>query len=168
MLHLSHIIDNINEWVGKFVGMWMPVLTGIIVYEVMMRYAFNRPTIWVHETGLYLFGTMFILGGGYTLYHKGMVNMDVLYIRFSARGKAIFDVCTFVFAFIFCVGLLWKSGARAWDSLMWRELSETAWNVPFYPVRLALFAGALLLLIQVISKFINDLYLAIGRNPVER
>lgn len=168
MLRLFHTIDRINEWVGKFVSLWIAAMTGIVVYEVIMRYIFNKPTIWVHELSLYIFGVMWILAGGYTLYGKRMVNMDVFYGRFSAKGQAIFDLCTFIFAIIFCVVLLWKSGADGWLSLKHLDTSGTAWDVPFYPVRLALPAGALLLLIQVLSKFIKDLYLITGRNTVER
>jgi len=168
MLRLSHIIDNINKWVGKFVSLWIVVMTGVVMYEVIMRYVFNKPTIWAHELSLYIFGSMFILAGGYALHQKRMVNMDVFYGRFSAKGRAIFDFCTFIFALIFCAVLLWKSGVDGWKSLMHLNTSGTAWDVPFYPIRLALPVGAFLLLIQVISKFIKDLYLVSGRNTVER
>ena len=163
-----HTIDNINIWVAKFISWWIIFLTVIILYEIIMRYVFNRPTIWVHETGVYIFGFMWVMGGGYTLYQKAMVNMDVLYMRFSERGKAILDLCTSVFAFVFCAVLLWKSGVAGWQSVMSLERSTTSWAVPYYPIRLVLPIGAALLLLQLISKFIKDLYLATGRNAIER
>lgn len=168
MRRLSYIIDNINERVGKFVSFWMIFLIGVVMYEVVMRYIFNNPTIWAHETSMYIYGAMFVLAGGHTLYHKGMVNMDVIYGRFSVKGRAILDLCTFIFAFICLAVLVWKSWVTGWNSLMFLERSETVWRAPLYPARLVLPVGAFLILIQLISKFIKDLLIATGRNGSER
>ena len=144
------------------------ILTGIVIFEIIMRYAFGMPTIWVHEAGMYLFGAMWCLGGGYALLSGSWVKMDVIYLRLSARGRAVTDICTFILAFIFATVLLWKSGDTAWSSLLRFERSGTAWDPPYYPIRLLLPMGAFLLLIQLISKLIVDIYIAIGRNVDER
>lgn len=162
------IIDNINEWVGKVVCWWTLALTGIVIFEIIMRYVFNMPTIWVHEVGVYMFGTMWVLGGGVTLLKKSMVNMEVFYVRLSPRAEAIIDLCTFIFTFGFVAIVLWKSGIIGWESLLRLERSGTAWNAPYWPLRVALPTGAFLLLIQLISKFIKDLYVATGRSINER
>ena len=93
-----------------------------------------------------------------------MVNMDAIYIRFSQKTKSIIDICTFVFALIFCVVLVWKSGDTAINSIKFGEMSETAWRVPFWPIRIMLPIGGILLLLQVISKLFKDIYLVRGRN----
>jgi TRAP-type mannitol/chloroaromatic compound transport system permease small subunit len=41
------------------------------------------------------------------------------------------------------------------------ETSETVWDVPIYPLKLALPVGAFLLLLQGLAKFIRDLVIAI-------
>ena len=168
MRRLLHIIDSINDRVGKFVSFWIILLIGVVMYEVVLRYIFNNPTIWAHETSIYIYGAMFVLAGGHALYHNSMVNMDVFYGRFSAKSRAIFDLCTFIFALICVVVLLWKSGVRGWDSLMFLERSDSPWRPPLYPLRLALPIGAFLLFIQLISKFIKDLYIVTGRSGSER
>lgn len=168
MRHLIHVIDAINEWVGKVVSVWIIALIGVILFEVVMRYFFRMPTIWAHETSVYIFGAMWILVGGFALLRNRMVAVDVFYGRFSLRGKAIADVCTFILALAYTVALLWTSGKLAWDSVLWNEHSETVWRVPYYPFRLMLLIGVFLLLIQLISKFIKDLHLARGGKFHER
>ena len=162
------IVDGINKWVGFVVSVLILILTGIVMFEIVMRYVFGMPTVWVHEAGMYLFGAMWCLGGGYTLLGRGMVKMDVIYLRFSTRGRAIIDICTFVLSFIVVAVLLWKSGITAWSSLLRFERSGTAWDPPYYPVRLALPLGALLLLIQLISQLIKDIIIATGKGIDER
>ena len=168
MRHLVHSIDGINEWVGNIVKWGTLLLTGVVIFEVVMRYAFNMPTIWVHETGVYLFGIMWALGGGITLLKGSMVNMEVFYVRFSTRGRAIIDICTVIFSVGFIAIVLWKSGITGWESLLRLEKSGTAWNAPYWPLRIALPIGAFLLLLQLISKLIKDIYLVLGRESNER
>lgn len=168
MRRFLHIVDSINEWVGRVVSVWIVALMGVILFEIVMRHVFRMPTIWAHETSIYIFGAMWILVGGITLLRDRMVRMDVLYIRFSPRGKAIWDLCTFILAFAYTAALLWTSWKLAWDSVLWREMSETAWRVPYYPFRLMVPIGAFLLLIQLISKFIKNWYFVMGRQVNER
>jgi len=154
---ITSFIDLINEWAGRIVSLWVIILMGIIVYEVFMRRLLNSPTIWVHELSLYIFGAMWVLAGGYALKHNAMVNMDLFYGRLSEKRKALIDLITIIAALIFCAVLLWKSAGMAWSSIEWREMSDTIWHVPLYPIRLTVPIGTALLLVQVISKFMKDL-----------
>lgn len=168
MKRLMRIIDNMNEWVGRVVSLWVIALIVIILFEVTMRYVFNMPTIWAHETSIYIFGTMWIICGGFTALKERMVNMDAIYMRFSQKTKSIIDICTFVFSLVFCAVLIWKSGDTALNSIKFSEMSETAWRVPFWPIRLMLPIGGFLLFLQIVSKFFKDIYIATGRNLIER
>ena len=65
--------------------------------------------------------------------------------------------------FLFCGMLLIYGGSLAWDSLSRFEHSQSAWNPPIYPIKLAIPLGALLLTIQGISKLIKDIVILAGR-----
>jgi TRAP-type mannitol/chloroaromatic compound transport system permease small subunit len=161
-------IEKINEAVGKFFGLWILILIAIVIYEVVMRYVFNSPTLWVHELSTFIFGIMWVLAGGYTLSKKGMVNMDALTIRFSEKNQARINIGTFIFAFLFCLVLVWLSGERAWNSVVSREVSGSVISPPYYPIRIALFLGALLVLLQLIANLLKDIYIAVGRKDNDR
>lgn len=158
---ILHVIDIISLTTGKIVSFLVIAMVGVTVYEVVMRYVFGAPTIWAFEMNYLMFGAYAILGGAYTLYLKGHVNVDILYGRLSIRGKAISDLATFVFFLIFSGLLLWKVGELAWDSLMIRERLSSAWAPPVYPLKLIMFVGVVLLLLQGLAKFIRDLTIAI-------
>jgi len=68
-------VEKLNDRMGKLVAFLVYPTMLVLVYEVMMRYAFGRPTIWAHETSCMLYGAHFILGGAYALRHNAFVNV---------------------------------------------------------------------------------------------
>jgi len=152
-------IDSISEWTGKMVSFLIIVITGVTIWEVILRYIFNSPTIWAFDAAYLIFGAYGVLGGAYTLYFKGHVNVDILYGRLPLRIRAIIDLLTYPFFFLFCGLLLWKGGDMAWDSLKIMERGSSAWSPPVYPIKLTIPLGAFLLLLQGTAKFIRDLFM---------
>lgn len=156
-------IDKINEGIGKIVCFMIPIVIGITVYEVVMRYVFNSPTMWVHETSDHLFAFSFLLGGAYTFSQGGHVKVDVLYNHFSERNKVILDICTSFFFFLFIGLLLWKGGEMAWDSVRLLERSQTPWGPYVFQVYLAVPVAALLMLLQGLAFLMRDVRKLRGR-----
>lgn len=162
MKPLVSAIDSFINRTGRgFVLILLPLI-GIIGYEVVVRFVFDRPTVWAHETASLVFGAYVVLLGGYTLLYNQHVKVDILWDRLSPRRKAIWDLATSVFGFIFIVSLLWFSVIEAWHSVEIREISVTVFGPPLYPSRIILVIATFLFLVQMISKFIRDLYGARG------
>jgi len=158
------VIDNISEWTVMIMGFAIPLIVVLIIYEVVMRYVFNQPTIWVHELSQLLWGSLFMLVGAYILRHDGHVNMDLVYTRLSPRKRAILDLVTALIFFLFCGVLLWKGWTMASNSLAILEHSGSPWDPPIYLVKLTIPVGASLLILQGIAKFIrNTVTAATGR-----
>jgi TRAP-type mannitol/chloroaromatic compound transport system permease small subunit len=126
-------------------------------YEVLARYIFNSPTNWVHESMFLMFGMQYLLCGAYAYYEDQHVRVDVLYSHFSRRGKAMADIFTSLFFFIFIGVILWTGVRFALDSISLREMSFTEWAVQYWVVKLAIPIGAALLLLQGIAKLIKDI-----------
>jgi TRAP-type mannitol/chloroaromatic compound transport system permease small subunit len=151
-------IERINRLIGKGVSYLIIVLALAIGYDVVLRYLFNRPTVWAQEFSTMLFGTFIILGGAYTQLTGGHVNMDVLYGALSKRKKAILDVVTFFLLTVPFLGvLIWKGGDSAWRSLARLEHDSTQWGPPLYPFRIMLPLGAFLFFLQTVTKLISDI-----------
>jgi TRAP-type mannitol/chloroaromatic compound transport system permease small subunit len=168
MFILLKIIDGLNEWVGKVAAFLVFGPLFILVYETVVRYAFNAPTTWAHELSVYFTITLFMLTGGYTLLHKGHVNVDVIHNRLPVRMRAFVGLLTATLFFAF-IGVLFVQGlAFSWDSVIMLENSGSPLYWPIYPVKLMLPIAAFLLLLQGLAKFIRDLIsLLIGR-PYEQ
>jgi TRAP-type mannitol/chloroaromatic compound transport system permease small subunit len=165
MQRVVRVLDSITDWSGKIISPVLAVVMGVLAYEIVLRYGFNAPTIWAHETSTYLFAIYVLVAGGYTFRQGLHVKMDIVYVRFSPRGKAIVDLFTSWVPLGFIVTLLWWGGIEAWESAGDLEVSTTVWAPPIYPVKMMVPVGAALLLLQWVAKFIRDLITAF--NPEE-
>ncbi len=150
-------IDKINRWIGKMVSIFVLLIMSITLLEVVLRYGFNRPTMWVHETSQQIFAIAFLLGSAYTLQEGGHVRVDILYRRLSTRGRAILEIVTSILYFLFNGVLLWKGGEMAYESVMMLEKTQTPWEPYVFHVILAIPIAAALMLLQGIVDFIRNL-----------
>ena len=150
-------VSFVNEWVGKACSLFFVPLVCIVLLEVILRYAFNRPTIWAWDISMMLMALTVVLPGGYLLLKDAHTNVDVIVRRFSPRTRTIIDLVTSVL-FFFVIGILvWKSGEAAWDSFLSREHLATVLGPPIYPLKMVWPIAAFLLLLQGVAKFIRDL-----------
>jgi len=95
-----------------------------------MRYVFDKPTLFAHETGIYLYAFNGMMAGAWVLLHEEHVKMDALYGRLSPRTKAILDLITAPLFFYFCGLVLWQGWDMAYRSLTAFEHtpSEVGWT----------------------------------------
>ena len=137
-------------------------MMGVIAFEVIARYVFHRPTLWASDLAQMFLGAYIILGGAFTLLHKGHVNMDILYIRLTPRKRAVVDLFTSILLFIFCGVFLWQGTKYGLASMSaWETSSNVAWPAPIWPVKMLIPIGALLIFLQGVSKFIRDFFMAL-------
>jgi TRAP-type mannitol/chloroaromatic compound transport system permease small subunit len=158
------LVDTINDLVGRWISLLTLPLIAIILYEVIMRYILRQSQDWVPETSQFLFGSLFVLGGGYVLLNGGHVRLDLLYDRLSPRLKAMFDVATFIFLLLFCGVLFWKGALMGWDSLRIMERSQSSWGPILFPIKFIIPIGTGLLILQGIVKFIRDILILTKKN----
>ena len=138
---------------------WAVISVFAYYYEVIARFAFNSPTNWVHESMFLMYGMQYMLAGAFAYREDQHVRVDVIYAKFSPRGKAIADIITSVFFFIFITTMLWTGWKFASDAVSLGEVSFTEWGVQYWPVKLAIPIGAALLWLQGIAKLIKDVVL---------
>jgi TRAP-type mannitol/chloroaromatic compound transport system permease small subunit len=160
---VTDVIEWINVHIGEYVSYWAVIAVFAYYYEVLARYVFNSPTNWVHESMFLMFGMQYLLAGAFAYREDQHVRVDVLYTRFSPRGKAIADLVTSIFFFIFAGTMLWTGARFALDAISYDEHSFTEWGVQYWPVKLAIPVGAALILLQGLSKLIKDVLIVFGK-----
>ena len=162
MTHLARFaraIDRISRVSGHILVWWTVAAVTIITFEVVMRYVFNRPTNWGHESMTLIFGMQYILCGAYAHWAKAHVRVDVVYQALSARNKARMDALTSLL-FFFYVGIMTYTGwFFYWQSQVIWEHSFTEWGPSLYPVKFTVFLGPLMLLLQGLANFLRDVAL---------
>jgi len=156
------VIDTINEWAGRVISCFILPCVIIILVDVVLRYGFARTTVWAHETSTFLFGIIGVAAGGYVFLHGGHIAIDVLSSRLSTRRRAILEMVISVFFFFFVFLVFWKGTDALILAIKQGQHTQSQWGPPRWPVIMFVPIGAILLLLGGISKFIKDIYLAIG------
>lgn len=78
MNRLVRSVDAIAEWAGRF-SAWIFFAVGLfITYEVVMRYVFTAPTIWVDEVSRVMQVWAAYLGAAYVFKHRKMITIEVI------------------------------------------------------------------------------------------
>ncbi len=151
-------IDGLNEIVGRIVAVVAIVFAAIIIFDVVMRYAFSEPTRWAFAVSKQLFGFYFVLLGGYALRHGAHVRVDILTEQFGRMARKAVDLMGYVifffpFAWVFLTRS-WEFASRSWSQ---GEVTYGAIQMPVYPLKMAMCVASGLLLLQGISEVLKIL-----------
>ena len=69
---------------------WLNVpLVLAVSYEVIARYFFHAPTIWVFDVTYMLYSTIFMLGAAYALHKGAHIRTDFFFESWSTRTKGM-------------------------------------------------------------------------------
>lgn len=134
------------------------LIVPVMLIDVVMRYAFNAPTVWGMESATLLFGPYFLLAGPYVLHQKGHVAMDLLRQRLSLQGERALELFNMPVIIAFCAILLWFSVPAAIDSWNYQETSFSAWNPPIWWTKAAVPISLALMLLQAVAEFLRVLF----------
>ncbi|MDF2141801.1 TRAP transporter small permease subunit [Paenirhodobacter sp. CAU 1674] len=153
---LIRLIDGLNEIVGRVVAFVAVIFAGMIIYDVILRYGFNAPTLWAFDLTKQLYGFYFILLGGYALRHQAHVRVDLLTETMRHGPRRVVEILGYL---IFFFPFAWVFTTRSWDfamrSLAQKETTYGAIQLPVYPVKIAMSVAAALLLLQGISEVLK-------------
>ena len=166
LLSLSKRIDNISEWIGRWVA-WL-VLFAVLISagNAIMRKAFNMSSNGFLEIQWYLFAAVFLLASGYTLMRQEHVKIDVFSGRFSKRTQIWIDVigiCVFLLPFTFIIIKL--AMPLVINAYVTQEVSSNAGGLIRWPVFALFPAGMLLLAMQAVSELIKRIAFLQGLIP---
>lgn len=153
---LLHTADAISTWVGKAFAWLIVALMLLVVVEVFKRYALNAPTAWVFDASNMLYGTLFMMGGAYTLAHDGHVRGDFLYGSWSPRRQATVDLVLYITFFLPGIAALtWSGWTYFQDSLAIHEQTFNADPLPVYPFKFMIPMAGALVLMQGLSEIVR-------------
>ena len=166
LLKLSHLIDAMNEKLGRW-AQWL-ILAAVIIStgNAIVRKAFNYSSNGLLEIQWYLFAGVFLFGAAYTLMHNEHVRIDVISGRFSKRTQTWIEVFGTVFFLLpMTLMILWLSVPFALHSMQSGEMSVNAGGLILWPVKMLLPIGFTLLTLQGISELVKRLAFLQGLIP---
>ncbi|MEY8840637.1 TRAP transporter small permease subunit [Cribrihabitans sp. XS_ASV171] len=163
----EHRIRRITHWldmpamiVGKAAAWLILPMIVALVWEVVARFGFNRPTAWAYDATYMLYGALFMLGAAWTLGRDSHVRADFLFNVLPPRWQGVIDALFIVFLFFpamyFFTEATWEYAAKSW---MRGERIPTSPMMPIiYPLKTVMPITGILLLIQGVSELIKSYY----------
>ena len=157
MINFIRFADRLSAWFGKTFA-WLIVLMAFGTgYEVFVRYVLNSPTAWALDVSFIMYGTLFMMGGAYTLSRGGHVRGDFIYRLWQPRTQAMVDLVLYIFFFFPGVTALilsgWKYASRSWG---YTEVSiNSPAGIPIFQFKTVMVAAGILLFIQGIAQIMR-------------
>lgn len=146
--------DSLSAAFGKTFGWLILLMTFGVSYEVFVRYVLNSPTPWSLDVSFIMYGTLFMMGGAYTLSRNGHVRGDFIYRLWPVRVQAAIDLLLYLIFFFPGVTALifagWKYASRSWG---YAEVSvNSPAGIPIFQFKTVIVAAGILLFIQGIAQ----------------
>ncbi|TMV64448.1 TRAP transporter small permease [Thioclava sp. BHET1] len=136
----------------------------ILLNEVVLRYGLDSPTIWAHETTIFLCAMAFTYGGLYCSARNSHIRVVLLYDLATGRTKRVLDTIISVICLIASAFFAWAAWTMVQKSLfrpdgsIHLETSGSAWDPPFPAyLKMFLFAVLCLMTLQFLILAINYL-----------
>jgi len=124
------IIDHITLRLASLLMFFVAIIMGIMLYEVILRYVFARPTIWVEELSRWLGGVIFLVAGLYAMQQRTHIRVTIVYEIVGRNVQRVMDVFGTVCVCIFCWAVSWGYWENAMRKFSSWELYGSAWNPP--------------------------------------
>ena len=153
---LLHTVDRFSTWIGKIAAWLIVALMLVVCAEVFKRYALNAPTAWIYDANNFMYGSLFMLCGAYTLAQNGHVRGDFLYGSMKPRTQATLDLALYILFFLpgICA-LTWAGWDYFQDSLAIKEKTFNATPLPVYPFKFVIPVAGAIVLLQGVAEIVR-------------
>ena len=123
-------IDRMAMFIGRVTMLLIAIVVCVMMYEVILRYVFERPTLWANEMSLWLAGFVFILAGFYAMQQRSHIRIYLLYDMFPRSVQRICDTVSTVLIVGFAFFLVYGGYGEAKAKMLRWETFGTAFDPP--------------------------------------
>lgn len=153
-VHEAGLLGRVISSGGLIFAAGIVVAMLILIQEVVLRYFFNSPTNWAHETTIFLCGVAFVYGGLYCVARDSHIRVVLIYDALPPRARRWLDVVISVICalssamFAYAAWIMVKRAAFTPSGEFRLERSGSAWD-PVYPGVMKIFLLAVLTVMAV-------------------
>lgn len=151
---LSQVFDGIISAVGSAASWLWPLLIGIIVLQVVLRYVFGKGYIFFEELQWHIYGASFMIGLSYAVMRDRHVRIDVLAENWPPRVRAWIEMIGLSLFLLPVVSVILVEGF--WfvhASYEMNEISGSPGGLPYrWAIKSFMLVGAVLLILAGLSR----------------
>ena len=150
--------DRFALFIGRATMIMLLAMTGVMLYEVFMRYVVEAPTKWANELTLWIAGFVFLCSGLYAMQQRCHIRITLLYDVVPRPVRKTFDVISAALIVIFALGVISGRYKQVFINKLYRwEMFGTAFDPPIpatiQPMILIIMS---LIALQAVANLIAD------------
>ncbi|MDE7064412.1 MAG: TRAP transporter small permease [Desulfovibrionaceae bacterium] len=132
-----------------------PAILIVILIDVIGRNFFATPLSWAIEgSGLFLIGAIFLAASRVEL-DRSHILLDILYANYPQKIKSLCDMLTRAVACLWMLAATVRSSVEIHTAFVLQE-SGTDFRYPFWPMRMIMTLGFLLLTLALLSNVVSS------------
>ena len=153
----SRIFDRILDVTVVIAGIILIYMMLSVCVDVVMRYFFNLPTIWVVEIAAYCLLFMTFLVAAWVLKREGHVKIELILDRMRPSGQNLLNGITSIIAAIIFLVITWYGAKITWNLYQTNFIVNTVLMPPKFVIIFIIPLGTLLFSIQLVRRACNFL-----------
>lgn len=160
-------IQRVSNFLGLGSGVLLFAMAIITTREVIMRYVFNRPSVWSMEACMFILVLVTYVGSSHTQLERGHIRVDIIYTFISKLKGQILDVFSLGICLFYISLLAWASLHEVLRMHALDIRTDTILATPIFPFHLADWLGICMLGLIILVQMGQDI-LAINKTYAER
>lgn len=157
----NNIVTKINKAMVYITGIFVLFMSIMLTIDVLLRYFLNSPTGWAFDLATWGTGLVGLVLGGYVMSIGKHVRVDFFFEKFSLRVQSIIDMISALFLFLIVFSFVWLGFDYVTHYYNIGAVSTGGTQMPLWVQWLIIPIGGLLIGLQGLSKFIEDIYIII-------
>lgn len=144
LTRLLDALDTVSTALAWLAMALIVVLVASMIFEVVSRRVFNRPTLWAQDIATMANGVLFVASGAFILRTRSHIRIDFLSSRFNPTVRLVIDAVFFAAVLVPVLAVIGHASASEaleayltdrvewvspWKPLMWPYLSGIALGV---------------------------------------
>ena len=162
---LSFLVSSINK-IGKFFSylcaFFLLLMLLTVLYDVLMRYLFSKPTFWALEINEYFFIFISIMPAAEIFRKKRHIKLDLFLDQLSTRHQLFLETFYLFCTLFFCSNVVWRGTQMTLNAYKYSMASSSLLSFPLFVPYSIIPAGLGLLGLQIILRIVGNISMLKG------
>ncbi len=124
------VLERTENFLAYVSGLLLLFMIFGICYDIVLRYFFSRPTIWVTGVTEYILLYVTFLAGGWILRREGHVKVDLILSKLNQRNQAFLNAITSGIGMLACGIMAWYGASTNWSLLLRGTITAQVPQIP--------------------------------------
>ncbi|HBQ48695.1 MAG: C4-dicarboxylate ABC transporter substrate-binding protein [Confluentimicrobium sp.] len=134
----------------------LPIIAAAMIYEVIKRYVFAGPTIWVNEFSVWLAAIIYLVAGLYATQQRAHISITTVVDYLPVKARMICELFSLIVLTAYVVAIVAGGLDGALEALLNWESLGTAFNPPVpATIKPLILIVSVLVLLQSVLNFVE-------------